>query len=71
MQAYRLETVVEKDGVLTLSDLPVKAGSNVEIIILIQPTSASQGKTYPLRGQPVTYLKPFDPVAQSDWSALR
>ena len=70
MQAYRLETVVEKDGVLTLNDLPVKAGSNVEVIILIQPTSSSQGKIYPLRGLPVSYLKPFDPVAQSDWSVL-
>ena len=70
MQAYRLETVVEKDGVLTLNDLPVKAGSSVEVIILIQPTASSQGDTYPLRGKPVTYLKPFDPVAEPDWSVI-
>ena len=33
MQAYRLETVVQKDGTLTLSNLPLKAGSNIEVII--------------------------------------
>jgi hypothetical protein len=71
MQAYRLETVVEKDGVLTLNDLPVKAGSSVEVIILVQSPPARSGKVYPLRGKPVTYHDPYDPVAQSDWSVLQ
>lgn len=70
MQAYRLATVVEHDGVLTLSNLPVKAGANVEVIILIQPTPPARGDAYPLRGQPLTYRDPFAPVAQSDWTAL-
>ena len=28
-------------------------------------------RTYPLRGVPVEYLDPAEPVAESDWSALR
>lgn len=71
MQAYRLETVVQKDGTLILSNLPLKAGSNIEVIILVRPVASARPARYPLRGQPITYLDPLEPVAQSDWSALR
>lgn len=71
MQAYRLETIVQKDGTLILRNLPLKAGSNIEIIILIQPAASSRLNRYPLRGKPITYLHPTEPVAQSDWSAIQ
>jgi hypothetical protein len=68
MQAYRLETVIQKDGSLILNHLPLKAGSNVEVVILVQPVPSSHPDRYPLRGKPITYLNPLEPVAQSDWS---
>ena len=71
MQAYRLETVVQKDGTLILSNLPLKTGSNIEVIILVQPVVSSPSNRYPLRGKPITYLYPLEPVAQSDWSVIQ
>jgi len=71
MQAYRLETVVQKDGTLILSNLPLKAGSNIEVIILVQPVVSLRSNRYPLRGKPITYLHPMEPVAQSDWSVIQ
>ncbi len=69
MQAYRVETVIQKDGALNLSNLPLKAGSSIEVIILVQPTGSADLNLYPLRGKPITFLQPTDPVAQEDWSA--
>jgi hypothetical protein len=69
MQAYRVETVIQKDGALNLSNLPLKAGSSIEVIILVQPTGSADLTLYPLRGKPITFLQPTDPVAQEDWSA--
>ena len=37
MQAYRVETTVSQDGVLTLENLPLQAGETIEVIILVQP----------------------------------
>ncbi len=71
MQALRLETVIQTDGMLTLGNLPLKAGSTIEVIILVRPTSTSRLNRYPLRGKPITYLNPMEAVALSDWSAMR
>jgi hypothetical protein len=71
MEAYRREATIEQDGQLKLDNLPLQAGASVEVIILVQGVPLAQGDRYPLRGQPVTYLNPFEPVADSDWSALR
>lgn len=71
MQAYRLETVVQKDGTLTLSNLPLKAGSTIEVIIKVQSPASSRLNRYPLRGKPITYLNPMEPVTQSDWDSLQ
>lgn len=72
MQAYRLETVLEQDGMLVLRSLPLQAGTTVEVIILVQPTPLPRhGERYPLRGLPVTYMNPTEPVAQSDWEVLQ
>ena len=63
VQAYRLETVLEKDGTLTMTDLPFPAGASVEVIILVQPTASHPSDRYPLRGSPITYMDPMEPVA--------
>jgi hypothetical protein len=70
MQAYRVETTVQQDGMLTLSNLPLQAGETVEVIILVRPSALRQNR-YPLRGLPITYVDPTEPVAQADWEAIQ
>jgi hypothetical protein len=65
MQAYKIETVLAEDGTLTLTGLPFRAGDRIVVIVLGIP------QDYPLRGQPVRYDNPTEPVAQGDWEALR
>ena len=71
MQAYRVETTVAQDGTLTLSNLPLRAGESVEVIILVQPSVTLGRQRYPLRGLPVRYTDPTEPVAQADWEAAQ
>ena len=71
MQAYRVETTVEQDGTLTLSNLPLRAGEAVEVIILVSPPVALNRQRYPLRGLPLRYVDPTEPVAQADWEAAQ
>jgi hypothetical protein len=71
MQAYRVETTVAQDGTLTLSNLPLHAGEAVEVIILVQPSAMRGRQRYPLRGTPIRYIDPTEPVAQADWEAAQ
>jgi hypothetical protein len=71
MQAYRVETVLQQDGMLTLSNLPLQAGAAVEVIILVQPPAPHRANPYPLRGAPITYVNPTEPVAHTDWEVLQ
>jgi hypothetical protein len=73
MQAYRVEVKVQQGGRLTLSNLPLQAGQEVEVIILVRPPKAkTKAKNlYPLRGLPLTYINPTEPVGQSDWEVLQ
>jgi len=71
MQAYRVETILEQDGTLTLSNLPLHAGEIVEVIILVQPPGLVRHQCYPLRGTSVHYSEPTEPVAQEDWEAAQ
>jgi hypothetical protein len=68
MQAYRQEATIQYDGTLTLRDLPLQAGERVEVIIIVQPPLQLQNR-YPLRGTPITYVDPTEPIASSDWEA--
>ena len=72
MQAYRLETTIPEDNTLTLQSLPFQAGEMVEVIILSRDAASSTPRDrYRLRGIPVTYVNPTEPVAQGDWEAVR
>ena len=71
MQAYRISTTIQEDGTLTVSHLPLQAGEVVEVIILVQPSTVQPQDRYPLRGTPITYIKPTEPVAEADWEAAR
>ena len=67
MQAYRVETILPEDGTVTLHQLPFQADESIEIIVLSRKDAATASDRYPLRGTPVQYLEPTQPVAQSDW----
>jgi hypothetical protein len=71
MNAHRVETTLNQDGTLTLSDLPFQAGDAVEVIILPRPSRPNGQNHYPLRGKPIEYDAPTEPVAQEEWDALR
>jgi len=71
LPAHRVETTLEQDGRLTLEHLPFRAGQAVEVILLPSPIGASLGGSYSLRGTPVHYERPTEPVAQEDWEALQ
>ncbi len=40
MEAIRLHQTIQKDGELSLTDLPVVKGQQVEIVLLLNPVSA-------------------------------
>jgi hypothetical protein len=71
LPAHRVETTLEQDGRLVLEHLPFRAGQAVEVILLPAPTGAPSAGPYSLRGTPVRYERPTEPVAQEDWEASR
>ena len=70
MSTHRIEKTLQQDGTLTLDGLPFHAGETVVVIVLPKATSR-ENVAYPLRGTPVTYTTPFEPVAADDWEASR
>lgn len=77
LQAHRIETTLTQNGTLTIDDLPFQAGETVEVIVLphvLSPSShalsPSSPDRYSLRGTPVQYQEPMEPVAEHDWEAL-
>lgn len=71
MNSHRVETTINQDGTLTLKDIPFRAGDAVEVIILERTPKSGGDNPYPLRGRPVQYDAPTEPVAETDWNALR
>ena len=71
MQAYKTAAKIEREGELRLLDLPFHAGDEVEVILLRRQTAHAGGNSYPLRGLPIRYEDPTEPVAEDDWEALQ
>ncbi|HVG10991.1 MAG TPA: hypothetical protein VNM67_25025 [Thermoanaerobaculia bacterium] len=71
MQAYKTAAKIEREGELRLLDLPFHAGDEVEVILLRRQTTQPGGNPYPLRGLPIRYDDPTEPVAEEDWEALQ
>ena len=67
MQAYRVETTLSENGTVTLHQLPFEAGESIEIIVLSRKDIATSADRYPLRGTPVQYHEPTQPIAQDAW----
>ena len=70
LQAHRVETTLTQNGTLTLDHLPFQAGEAVEVIVLPHALSTTPHDCYPLRGTPVRYQDPMEPVAEQDWDLL-
>lgn len=70
MNAIRIETTVDEHGELHLTKLPFSAGESVEITVVSQRTDPRTNK-FPLRGMPIIYEGPTDPIAGEDWDILR
>lgn len=70
MSVHRVEATVTKDGTLTLTNLPFRAGDDVEVLILPRSQKRIGQERYPLHGKPIQYVDPTGPVAQDDWAAL-
>lgn len=71
MQAIRIEATIGEDGEVRLTKLPFKAGEHVEVIVRSREMHGGIGSRFPLRGTPIEYDRPTDPVAEEDWSAPR
>ncbi|MEN3333352.1 MAG: hypothetical protein V7641_2717 [Blastocatellia bacterium] len=71
MNTHRTEVTLTEDGSLTLKNLPFHAGDSVEVIIVARSSKPGEQDRYPLRGTPIHYDNPTEPVAQEDWEAVR
>ena len=67
--AHHVKAVVQPDGGLILDRLPFQAGQAVQVIII--PHDGDSAGFCSLRGMPVQYDRPFDPVAVDDWDAAQ
>lgn len=68
MFAHRVDATLNQEGSLVLTNLPFHAGETVEVIVLPRTNTV---KSYTLRGKPVVYTDPLEPVAQNDWDAQK
>ncbi len=71
MNAIRLAAVADENGTVTLRGLPVRPGQSVEVIVLPGPEARDEQAALRLRGLPVQYHRPFDPVDEGEWEALQ
>jgi len=73
LEAYKTDVIVEEDGTVTISNLPFRKGEKLEVILLqriVQRAGlVNRLESYPLRGEPVRYVDPFEDVAEDDWKA--
>lgn len=66
VQAHRIKTTLPQDGTLTLDPLPFQAGDAVEVVIVPYAPALHTANPYPLRGTPIHYEWPFEPVVEEE-----
>lgn len=71
MLAHRIEAIITQDKTLTLQNLPFQPGEHVEVIILSRQQGEVGQNRYPLRGTPIQYTDPTEPLAQDDLDILQ
>ncbi len=71
MSPLTLTATVQPGGKLTLEHLPFAEGDAVQVVIVRAPTATddpTEGGKYPLRGEPYTYIDPYEPACDpEDW----
>lgn len=68
MTTFRTAAKIEPAGELHLDRIPFAEGDEVEVIVM-QRSTAEQNLRYPLRGHPLRFDDPEEPVAEGDWEA--
>lgn len=69
METFKTETVIKKNHKLEINNLPFQDGDKVEV--MIKKKSDEKGDDYLMMGEPITYINPFEPVAEDDWDVLK
>jgi hypothetical protein len=70
MEAIKIEAKVDEHGEVRLTKLPFQAGEFVEVTVIAK-APRQQGSKFPMRGVPITYERPTDPVAEDEWDAVQ
>ena len=67
MDTFHAKAIVEKNGKLLLNHVPFPEGKAVHVFV-----SATKPATQiSLKGSVLKYEKPFAPVSEEDWEALK
>ena len=67
---YQVKTRIEPAGTIVLHDLPFHEGEPVLVVVKTCLPQVEK-QSYSLRGLPLEYANPFDPVADDEWSVLQ
>ena len=70
MTAYHTTAHIEAGGRLVVEPVPFQPGADVEVFVIARVPIKPGENACPLRGKPVRYEHPADPVAEDDWKAL-
>ena len=54
-----------------MEPVPFKPGADVEVFVIARMPIKAGENTCPLRGKPIRYECPAEPVAENDWEALK
>lgn len=71
MKSYRTAAVVDDEREIHLRGVPFHPGEEVEVVLQTRQSERGSETGYPLRGLPVRYEEPFEPVAAEEWEAAR
>lgn len=70
MHAHRTKAIVSENGSLTIQGLPFPAGKPVDVVVFPAKSEPVVRERYPLRGSPIQFDRPTEPIAESDWEVL-
>jgi len=70
METYRAETMISKDGTLTVEGLPFRKGEKVEVVVRSYEPKGNGAERHPLRGTVIRNVDPLKSVAEEDWNVL-
>jgi hypothetical protein len=68
---YRIETQVQENGKIILSNLPFQKGENIVIVINQSGVEANAENKYPLHGIAIEYKFPFEPISEDEWGVSK